>query len=303
MSHQLKHKSMKYSLLAFVVLAQLSCATQNSSTKEDNSIKNLIQKNQPVYIENQTIDELIDFTSFLDKHLISEGIYQVNILSGITFKNCVFTKPVTAFKKMNDGSSVLTSFQGNLSFIGCIFKEDVNFRGSSIKRRTDFTGSTFNESANFEELNCHENAFFNNSIFEGDSRFQNAFFNQKANFMSVECYDTISFQNSFFNLELQFSASKFYKYADFSLIDCRGKVLFNYAEFMDKADLSNSIFFQDFDFTNTRNKTTSFNNSRFLGKVRFNKTEVESAMTFAESYFLLDHPKIDSPSQKLIFSK
>lgn len=294
---------MKYFVLVLVVLAQLSCATQNSSTKEDNSMKDLIKKNQPVYIENQTIDETIDFTSFLEKHIISKGVYQVNIKSGITFKKCVFKKSVSAFSTLENGSVILTSFQGNVSFIDCFFEEDVNFRGSSIIGRTDFTGSTFNKNANFEELNCHENAFFNKSIFEGSSRFQNAFFNQKANFMNAEFYDTVSFQNSLFNAEVQFSAGKFYKYADFTLIDCRGKALFNYTEFKDKADLSHSIFAQDFDFISTKNNTTSFNNCRFLGNVRFNKMEVIASLSLNKAYFLLDRPEIDVPSEKLIVSK
>lgn len=294
---------MKHFILTLVALVQLSCATQNSSSKEENGMKDLIKKDQPVYIENQTINEVIDFTSFLEKHLISEGVYQVNINSGITFKNCVFNKPISAFAKMENGDIVLTSFRGNVSFIDCIFMEDVNFRGSSIYGRTDFTGSTFNVSANFEALNCHENAYFNQCVFEGPLRFQNTFFNQKANFMSAEFYDIISFQNSLFNSELQFSASKFYKYADFTLIDCRGKVLFNYAEFMDKADLSHSVFVQNFDFISTKNNITSFNNCRFLGKVRFNKTEVLASLTIKGSYFLLDTPEIDIPSEKLMFPK
>lgn len=292
---------MKHFILVLVVLVQISCATQNSSSNEDNSMKNLIKKELPVYIENQTIDETIDFTSFLSTHLISEGVYQVNIKSGITFKKCIFNKPVNAYKKLENGGAILTTFQGNVSFIDCIFKEDVNFRGSSIYGRTDFTGSRFNSDVNFEELNCHENAFFNQCIFEGASRFQNSFFNQKANFMSIECYDTISFQSILFNSELQFSAGKFFKYADFTLIDCRGKVLFNYAEFKDKANFSNSIFAQDFDFVNTLNHTTSFNNCRFLGIVRFNKAEVFSSFSFKDAYFMLKTPEINVPSQKLIY--
>jgi len=294
---------MKYVLLLMAALTQLSCATQNASNNKDNNLKQLIQNEQHVYIENQTIDELLDFTSFFNTHLISEGVYQVNIKSSITFKKCIFNKSVNAFRKMENGNIVLTAFQGNVSFIDCIFMDDVNFRGSSIVGRTDFTGSSFNKSANFEELNCHENAFFNKCVFEESLRFQNAFFNQKANFMNTKFYGTVSFQSSLFNSESQFSAATFYKYADFTLIDCRGKSLFNYTEFMDKADLSHSIFLQDFDFISTKNKTTHFNSCRFLGNVRFNKMEVSSTLSINDSYFLLQTPEIDIPLEKLIFSK
>lgn len=291
---------MKYFILILVASVQLSCATQNSSTSEDTSMKQLIKNNQPVYIENQTIDDDIDFTSFVNSHIISEGIYQVTINSGITFKNCVFKKPVKAYRKLENGHIVLTSFRGNVSFINCIFKETFNFRGSSIYGKTDFTDSTFNIDANFEELNCHENALFIRSKFEGSLRFQNAFFIQKANFMSAQFFDSVSFQNSVFNSEFQCSATTFYKYADFTLVNYRGKALFNYAEFREKADLSHSVFGQDLDFISTKNNITNFDNCRFLGMSRFNKMEVITTLSFKKSFFLLDAPEINIPSQKLI---
>ncbi len=286
-----------------VVITQMSCATQNSSPSSDMGFKDLIKKNLPVYIENQTIEEAIDFTSFVDSHLISNGVYQVNINSNITFKKCVFKKPVHAFRKMDNGDIVITSFKGNLTFIDCIFKEDVNFRASSIQGRTDFSNSSFNVSANFEELSCQENAFFNLTKFEGDLRFQNSFFNRNANFMNIECFGNTSFQNSVFNSELQFSAGRFYNYVDFTLIDCRDRALFNYVEFKGKADFSSCIFLQDFDFVSTKNTTTNFDNSRFLGKVRFNKSEVLTSLSLKGTYFLLDAPEIDIPAEKLINSK
>lgn len=294
---------MKYIILIMIGLAQISCATQNSSASQEVGIKDLIKKNLPVYIENQTIDESIDFTSFLETHLISEGVYQVSINSNITFKKCVFKKPVQSYRKMENGDIVITSFKGNLSFIDCIFKEDVSFRGSSINGRTDFTNSSFNLAANFEELNCHENAYFNQTKFEGDLRFQNSFFNEKANFMNIECFGNTSFQNSLFNSELQFSAAKFYNYVDFALIDCRDKVLFNYAEFKGKADFGSSMFFQDFDYVSTKNNTTNFDNCRFLGKVRFNNSDFITSLSLKGSYFMLETPEIDIPSEKLISSK
>lgn len=286
-----------------VVITQISCATQNSSTTEGIGIKDLIKKNLAVYIENKTIEEAIDFTSFLETHLISEGIYQVNVNSNITFKNCVFKKPVQSFRKMENGDIVITSFRRNLTFIDCIFKEDVSFRASSIYGRTDFTGSAFNVSANFEELSCHENAFFNRTKFEGELRFQNSFFHQKANFMNIECFANTSFQNSVFNSEVQFSAGRFYSYVDFALIDCRDKVLYNYVEFKGKAEFGSSVFFQDFDFVSTQNTTTSFDNCRFLGKVRFDKSQVLTSLNLKGTYFLLETPEIDIPAEKLLNSK
>ncbi len=294
---------MKHFALVLVALLQMSCATQNSSTNDDNSMKSLIKNKQSVYIENKTFNEIIDFTSFLESNLISEGIYQTQINSSITFKNCIFNKPVTALGKTQNGNIVFTFFESNVTFIDCIFQEDVNFRGCSIYGRTDFTGSSFNANANFEEINFHENAYFNKTVFEGKLRFQNAVFSQKANFLNAEFNDDVSFQNSLFNSEFQCSTGRFFKYADFTLIDCRGKVFFNYAEFKDKADFSYAVFMQDFDFINTKNYTTNFNNSRFFGTARFNKIEVISSLSLKDSYFLLGNPVLEVASEKLIYSK
>lgn len=291
---------MKYFVLILIASAQLSCATKSASATENNSMKDIIEKKQPVYFEHTTIDEAIDFTSILEPHQISEGVYQVSINSGITFKKCVFNKPVNAYKKMDNGDIVITSFYGNVSFIDCVFKEGVNFRGSVIHGRTDFTGSFFKSDVNFEELSCHENAFFNACVFEGSLRFQNSFFNQKTNFIRAKFYDNVSFQNSVFNSELQCSATEFYKYADFTLIDCRGKVFFNYADFRDKGDFSHSICVQDFNFVSTKSNSTSFNNSRFLGITSFNNIEVSSQLNFEGIYFLMDTPEVDIPSEKLL---
>lgn len=283
--------------MVFAII-QLSCATQNSPSKDDSSIYDLMKRNQSVYMENQTIDDGIDFTSISNAHPISEGISQIKIQSGITFKNCVFNKSVLAFKKLENGNMILTAFLGNVSFIDCIFKEEVNFRGSSIYGRVDFTGSTFNSDANFEDFNCHENAFYNQCTFEGTSRFQNAYFNQNANFMNAEFYGITSFQSSLFNSELQFSAIKCVKYADFTLIDCRGKTFFNYAEFKEKADFSHAIFNQDFQFVSTVSQNTRFDACRFLGDTRFNETEM-SSLTFSESYFLFQSLEVLDANRKL----
>ena len=293
---------MKYIFLALLILIQMSCATQNSSSNEDNTIQSLIQQNQPVYVEGKTLDEVIDFTTILASNQISHGIYQVSVNSSITFKNCIFKMPVKAFRTMDNGQAILTVFKENLTFIDCIFKEDVNFRGASIMGRTDFTKSTFNKKANFEELSCHQNAFFNTCIFEGELRFQNSFFNQKSNFMGAEFYGLASFQSSLFNSEFQCSATKFFKYADFTLIDCRDRTLFNYTEFRDKADFGHSIFAQDFDFVSTKNNTTSFDKSRFFGTTKFDKIEVSSSLSLKHTYFLFETPTIPVPKDKLVSS-
>ncbi|MCB0843485.1 MAG: pentapeptide repeat-containing protein [Bacteroidetes bacterium] len=291
---------MKYLILLSIIILHTSCATQNMSKQKGNSLGDLIKTHQDVYIENQTFEDAVDFTSFLKKHLISEGIYQVHINSGLTFKNCVFKKPVYSF--INDGSNVvITTFGKNLSFIECVFEDEVNFRGSTVSGRTDFTKSTFKGLANFEETTFHQNTFFNWAKFEKEHRFQNSYFLQKANFMNTEYFANASFQSSTFHSELQLSASKFYKYADLSLIDCRGNALFNYTEFWERADLSNSTFSQNFDFVSTQNQRTNFRGCKFMGQTKFFKSTVAEALDFSKCFFLFGKPEMNLGADKLVF--
>lgn len=292
---------MKYIILALVTIFNSSCATQNVKNKTGISVEDLIKQGKDVYIEGKKFEHEIDFTSYLSSVLISEGVYQCNIKSCITFKNCVFDKNVKSFKTQGDNKVTVTSFFGNLSFIDCVFNSEVNFRGSTVHGRVDFTKSTFKSTANFEECSFTQNTFFNWSKFEGEHRFQNSFFQQKANFMNTEYYQNASFQNCTFNAEFQISASKFYKYADFSLIDCRANTLFNYSEFKKKADFSNAYFAQNLDFVNTQNNQTTFNNSRFMGNTNFSKLMVSESVSFKSCFFLFNKPQIDIPKEKVYF--
>lgn len=279
-----------------------SCATQNVKNKTGESLKDLISQGKDVYVEDKRFENEIDFTSYVNSILVSEGVYQSNIKSSITFKNCIFDKNVKSFKTQQDDNKVtLTSFLGNLSFIECTFNGEVNFRGCTVYGRVDFTKSTFKKVATFEECSFKQNAFFNRSKFEGEHRFQNSFFLQKANFMNTEYYQNASFQNCTFNSELQLSASKFYKYADFSLIDCRGNTLFNYSEFNERADFSNSYFGRNVDFVNTQNNQTTFNKSRFMGNTKFFKLTVSESISFKSCFFLFGKPQVDIPKGKVYF--
>lgn len=292
---------MKYIILAFITIINSFCTTQNVNNKTGVSLEDFIRQGKDVYVEDKRFENEIDFTSYVNNILVSEGVYQSNIKSSITFKNCVFDKSVKSFKSQDENKVTVASFLGSLSFIECTFNNEVNFRGSTVYGRVDFTKSIFKKTANFEECSFKQNVFFNWSKFEEEHRFQNSFFLQKANFMNTEYYQNASFQNCTFNAEVQLSASKFYKYADFSLLDCRGNILLNYSEFIDRADFSNSYFGQNVDFVNTQNNQTTFNKSRFMGNTKFFKLVVSKSITFKNCFFLLEKPQIDIPKEKVYF--
>jgi len=284
--------NMKTYLIILAGLLLTTCASSNI-IKEKLSFEDLIISGQDVFIKDQTFNNDIDFTQF-EKNLISESVYQVRIVSSVTFLNCTFNGKVIAYKKNEDKTSTLTSFQSNLSFIGCVFNEEVSFRASSVLGRTDFTKASFSKTSSFEECTFFQNAYFRGSTYHEELRFQNAVFIQKANFLNAEFDVTASFQHTIFHAEAQFSSTRFMGYTDFSSITSHGNFYANYAEFADRAFFNNSFFNRQTELNNIKFNYCEIKNCRFFGTTRFEKTTVQDHIFFDHSFFLLGGP--DTPT-------
>jgi hypothetical protein len=283
---------MKIYLFIITGIILATCASSNVPQNKGN-FEDLITDGKDVFFKDMTFDDDIDFTQF-KKNLISEGVYQVRIVSSVTFQNCTFKGKVIAYAKDDDNNITLTSFQSNLSFIGCIFDDDVSFRAASVLGRTDFTNAAFNKSASFEECTFFLNAYFRASTYHEELRFQNAVFMQKANFLNAEFDATASFQQATFHSEAQFSSAKFMGYADFGLISCHGNFFANYAVFDNRAIFNHGFFNCQVDLLNIRFKQCEIQNCKFFGETRFLKSTVEEHLLFDNSFFLLGMPDISS---------
>lgn len=282
---------MKYYIIVIVALVMTTCASSNVSQNSGN-FEDLIKAGKDVLITNKTFDRDIDFAQF-EKNLISEGVQQVRIVSAVTFQNCTFNGKVIAFRKEND-LTTLTAFQSSLSFIGCTFNEEVNFKASSVLGRTDFTKSAFFNVANFEEVTFFQNAYFRGSIYHQELRFQNAVFMQKANFLNAEFDETSSFQRAVFNSETQFSSARFMGYTDFGNITCFGNFFANFTEFADKAIFNNSFFYRKTDINNASFNYCEMKNCRFFGEARFVESIAKDHIFLDKSYFLIVRPDFGS---------
>jgi hypothetical protein len=269
-----------------------TCASSNGSQNKG-SIEDLITDGKDVFFKDMTFDQDIDFTQF-NKNLISEGVYQVRIVSSVTFQNCTFKGKVTTYRKDDNNDIIITSFQSNLSFIGCVFHNDVSFRAASVLGRTDFTNASFLKSVSFEECTFFQNAYFRASTYHEESRFQNAVFMQKANFLNAEFDVTASFQQATFHSEAQFSSAKFMGYADFGLISCQGNFFANYAVFANRSIFNSGSYNGQVDLINITYNQCEIKNCHFFGETRFLKSTVEEHLSFDNSFFLLGVPDISS---------
>ncbi|WP_430467689.1 hypothetical protein [Winogradskyella ouciana] len=290
-------KLSKYSLILLIAMTA-SCKSNPSSSNKAGNFETLSENKTSISIEGKTFDNELDFTSFADKILIGKALYNTSIKYDITFINCVFKKPVLAYKNSVDNAHNITSFWGHVSFIECKFMDTVSFRASKFLGQCNFTKSEFFSTVNFEESSFNLNAFFNWSSFEKQVRFQNSFFNQKANFMDTTFSENVSFQSSIFNSDAQFSSSKFYKYADFSLTQHRGNSFYDFSEFFGTLDLSHSSFSNSFSINNNKHKDILFNNTKFMGKTSFIELDFSKDLNFDGSFFLLKRPKTNSIAQE-----
>jgi len=287
---------MKIYLFIITGIIMATCASSNVPLSKGN-FEDLIIEGKDVFYKNMTFDQDIDFTQF-KKNLISEGVYQVRIVSSITFQNCIFKGKVTTYRKDDDNALTLTSFQSNLSFIGCTFHNDVSFRAASVLGRTDFTNTVFLKSVTFEECTFFQNAYFRASAYHEELRFQNAVFMQKVNFLNAEFDVTASFQQTVFHGEAQFSSAKFMGYADFGLISCHGNFFANYAVFDNRAIFNNGFYGCQVDLMNINFKQCEIKNCKFFGETRFLKSTVVEHLAFDKSFFLFGMPDLSSFDQE-----
>ncbi|MBK9356091.1 MAG: pentapeptide repeat-containing protein [Bacteroidales bacterium] len=281
----------KQSLLLLTIMLFTTCDT----TGQDPDLKSFIKQlraGRDILIENKTLSEEFDFTRIMPSNPVSEVMQQTRYNASVTFKNCVFEREVRAYATDDKGMKYSTMFQGNLSFLGCTFKEPVTFRACSILGKTVFSGSLFEKTANFEECSFSQQAWFNRCIFHGELRFQNAFFMQQAGFLDAASDVGSSFQGTTFNATAQFSNTRFFGYTDFSLVNWNGDCFFNYAEIRGRSVFSSADFKQHATFISVIFEQSEIMNCSFFGKTDFSKSSATKQMKHGQNYFLHNPPDL-----------
>ena len=100
------------------------------------------------------------YTSF--DNIVFEGIVHIDdcdLMIGLSFTNCTFTKPVALINIKAHGYDLLLQPDSrNLTFIDCTFNEIVIINGltTNIEREVYFQGCTFNNDLKIEKLNVRE---------------------------------------------------------------------------------------------------------------------------------------------------
>ena len=279
-------------LLIFITFVLFATCGSTDTNQNRKNLEKKLRSGKDVFIENETFVGVTDFTAILQSNPVTDITQQTRYISSITFKNCVFEKAVRGFSNTKDGGKSSTFFQGNLSFIGCTFKDTVTFRAGTILGKTVFTGSMFEKAANFEECTFFQQAIFSRCIFHGELRSQNANFMQQVNFMDAEFDVGASFQGTTFNSTAQFSNTKFFNYTDFSLVNWNGDCFFNYAEINGRSVFNSSYFKQGSGFVGVAFDQSEINNSTFLGKPNFTKSTIKTNLQMEGNFYLQGQPDL-----------
>lgn len=287
---------LRVSKLLAMLLMGISCVACTTTATSSNrnvsaaSVLETIKKQEPVLLENVTIDGDLDFTT-LATYPETEGRRKALIESPVFFKNCVFTGNVLAFSQRND-QTTLCEFKKNLSFLNCKFSGEANFQSVTVAGISCFSRSQFNRLVSFEGAHFGSEAYFDNTFFTQENRFQSAYFGKTANFWKSLWVGATYFQGAVFSGDTQFNLAEFRSNLDFSLCVSYGLLTFNYAQFTGRSSFDNCRFKNAVDFNNTTLNEASFREAFFDTKASFVAAKSKT-ISFENAFFLSQKPIIE----------
>jgi uncharacterized protein YjbI with pentapeptide repeats len=296
--------------LVYLILAgaslQLMCSSNTSEqTTDDMDVSKILKaigKGENLHIKGQKISSTIDLTE-LDAILSNTAYYVVPVQSQLTFEDCTFEGKFLAYSNA-DGTQKVCRFLNGLSFMNCIFKEEVSFKGATVEGFTNFGKSFFHEEAHFEGCTFQSEVNFSNTNFLKDIFFQQSRFTKATNFMQSNLGGISSFQGAQFDGNTQFGVCEFHEYADFSKVVFNEDCFFDYAKFHGQAVFSNGRYRGRAEFKSCEyDKKMTIKGAAFYGNVRFNESIFKDAFDLTGARFMYGAPEtraIKLDNQELI---
>ncbi|UFH56967.1 pentapeptide repeat-containing protein [Spirosoma sp. KNUC1025] len=274
-------------LIGFSCVACTTSATSSSKNVSAASVVETIKKQEPVLLENVTIDGDLDFTT-LTTYPETANTRKAVIDSPIFFKNCVFTGKVLGFSQRN-GQTTLCDFRKNLTFLNCKFNEAINFQSVTVAGIGCFSNSQFNRAVSFEGAYFDAEAYFDNTFFTQETHFQTVHFGRGVNFWKSVWAGVSYFQGAAFAGDAQFNLAEFRANLDFSLCTSHGLLNFNYAQFVGRSIFDNCRFKNAVDFGGANLKEASLKEAFFEAKASFADVTC-GRISFENALFLSQKP-------------
>lgn len=192
-------KKVNYTLLLFFL--SFSACLLAQSTISSETILNDIKNGKTVSYENVTVKGILDMT-FMDDKLPdlprkkkwyngSNSIEQ-QIEGKITFINCVFEDDVYAYFHDEDSKyTFIANFENDVAFTNCKFNGEALFKYSDFDRKADFKGSEFNDRSTFKYAEFKTYVSFADTVFEEDAIFKYTEFKRGVSFNSANFRDDL----------------------------------------------------------------------------------------------------------------
>lgn len=166
----------------------------SQKTVSANKILSDIKNGKNISYENVTITGIFDMT-YMDEKLPElpkkhkwyknggSNSVEEQIEGKVSFINCVFEDNVFAYIHDKDsGYTFVANFEDNVVFKNCTFKGSALFKYSDFEQRADFSGSTFEETTTFKYAKFDEKSSFANAVFDEDAIFKYSEFRRGVSF-------------------------------------------------------------------------------------------------------------------------
>jgi len=181
-----------YLLLLCTFFLTTSIIAQQTVKAEE--ILSAIKNGKDVSYKNVTITGTLDLT-FMDekapelpkkrKWYKNNGSNSIEeqIEGKVSFINCVFSDNVFAYIHDEDSEyTFIANFEDDVIFKNCTFKGNALFKYSDFERNADFSGSKFEENTTFKYAKFDKNVSFTNTTFDEDAIFKYSEFRNGVSF-------------------------------------------------------------------------------------------------------------------------
>ncbi len=180
-------------LLLFCTL-MLTSTLIAQNTVDAKEILSAIKNGKNVSYENVTITGVLDMT-FMDEKAADlptrrkwyknngSNSIEEQIEVKISFVNCIFKDNVFAYIHDEDSKyTFIANFQDDVKFTNCTFKGNALFKYSDFENDADFSGSKFKENTTFKYAKFDKNVSFANTTFDEDAIFKYSEFRKGVSF-------------------------------------------------------------------------------------------------------------------------
>ncbi|WP_372367942.1 pentapeptide repeat-containing protein [Candidatus Uabimicrobium sp. HlEnr_7] len=193
-------------------------------------------------LENCAIDEI-----HINGETINREIQIENCtIAKLTLQNCIFKKSIAFsgvtflgevtlnFDKEEHKDAGQTIYENEISFLKCVFKEELHgksaifeqyaaFDESKFEKRASFAKAHFIAKASFAKVHFESTCRFEATRFDKLTSFEESIFSDKANFKKVYFYKTFLFRKVKFEKNVTFENATFTGFARFEDMSCVGK--------------------------------------------------------------------------------